>query len=141
MRLCSPFTRGVGSKKATHPSMRIIHALFALSLFALASCASTPRSAEWVPFEKVHPAVSELLNLKSGDSIEGCGNIVTSGRRMYTLEGGGSRVWEPELEDDASEYFNNRTGKRVDTCEFVKATRESNEKENCPPREWKCAWN
>ena len=99
-----------------------------------------PRNPEWMPFEKIHPAIRESLSLRSGDSVQSCGNIVASGRLMHTVEGGEVRIWEPVLTDEVSNYFNNRTGKKIDTCEFVTAVRNPNQKDNCPPREWKCTW-
>jgi hypothetical protein len=114
-------------------------ATFGCSAVHRGSNAQGALSPVWVPADELHPSIRSRMGLKSGDFVEGCGRIVADGRKMRVGPNGERKISEPQIEDYITEYFDNRTGKRIDTCEFVRAVRLEHQKENCPPREWKCA--
>jgi hypothetical protein len=118
-------------------------AAVALSLLFV-GCTNLPRAplfqAKWLPAEKVHATLQVRFNLQPGQWIRSCGPLVVVGEIVNLGPDGATIASDAEgWQDLPSEFFDNRDGRKVGTCDLVTTTKERARLKPCPPKSWRCS--
>jgi len=96
---------------------------------------------EWIPMEQVHPRIRRQFGEREpGTVMKSCNGFVFFGDNSPGLPCGVPHsTCDIVLADGPAEYYDNRLGVKVQSCNFWYCGKHQKQcRENCPPRQWTC---
>lgn len=116
--------------------------ILAIPLALIVACAKPPVArGERLPptlmeYTQVHTRLRDALRMKEGEKLQSCGEIVFIGP-VFTDKGKA----RGELADGPASYYDNRTGRRIASCDFWTCASDNEYCDrSCPPRKWTCTF-